>query len=342
MYAARLARLERLVGKGERNCPRCRLYRRHVWADSRKPIPTPRDPSLVGYHECPMCGEKKRRDLSALPGRLGELVVIIRAARPEDFYRDERAWAARQWSEAYLAAMKASSAQQRDHAMRKAQGPPPPRRPKKRKDGPEKKLYDKLLAESDAHARRTHVRLAAQYGEDPFPELTARLAAVKHTDREYLYKGEPFARRVSWLGMYYLEQEEAAWLKCAEAETIVLGEALASTLEEIEDCGRRALEIIDEARREHEEHEEKERRRREEDERRHREYLESIRAAPAAPPERVFHRGAHSDPPRPPSLATPSPPKEGGALAARPQPGMKKLDEARLALRLARRRAGGT
>lgn len=85
--------------------------------------------------------------------------------------------------------------------------------------------------------------------------------------------------------MFELQREEAAWLRCAEAERIVLGEALAATREKVADCERRALELIEEAKRRQEAHEAEERRRLEESERRHREYLESIRAA-SAPPRR--------------------------------------------------------
>jgi hypothetical protein len=279
-YEARLARLEALVGKGAGNCPYCRLHMRHSWPDPDKPTPKPQAPALAVYPECPMCGGKARLDLSEYADGERELRRIFFAAKLEDFYRDERAWAAKRWVSEYDAALDARA---------KQQGGEPPyvgvtyRRPKQ-KESPEKKLYDKLRSDYFAHVRRVRGRLEAQHGKDPFPELAARLAAVTHDDRAHLYKGEPFGGRVPIWEMLQLQRGEAAWLRCAQLERHVLGGVIASTQERIDDCERRALEMIEEARRRHEETVESERLRREEAERARREREEREQAfTPPAP-----------------------------------------------------------
>lgn len=140
-----------------------------------------------------------------------------------------------------------------------------------------------MSAEWRAYLKRVYERLEARYGKDPFPELAARLAAVTHTDRDHLYKGEPFGMRVPIWEMLQLQHEEAAWLRRAEIERQLLGGVLAETQRSVEDCERRALEMIEEARRQHEEHEERERLRRAEAERARRE-REEHEARAYAPP----------------------------------------------------------
>src|SRR5215204_4331577 len=94
-YAARLARLEKLAGKGE--CPCCRLVKRHRWIDQTKPRASPTDPSLLATSRCEMCGEPSARDLSGYTEDWREVVRLDYTSTSEDRFRDPRAWAAQQW-----------------------------------------------------------------------------------------------------------------------------------------------------------------------------------------------------------------------------------------------------
>ena len=64
-YAASLARLEKLAGKGE--CAYCRLFRRHTLIASDKPRPRPTDQSLLVTSLCELCGAPSTSDLSGYP-----------------------------------------------------------------------------------------------------------------------------------------------------------------------------------------------------------------------------------------------------------------------------------
>jgi hypothetical protein len=81
--------------------------------------------------------------------------------------------------------------------------------------------------------------------------------------------------------MHDIEREMTEWLKCAQAEQIVLGHIAPSTVAALADCERRVLALIAAARQAHETAEEKQRRSAEEAEQRQREALNRKKSAPA-------------------------------------------------------------
>lgn len=221
---------------------------------------------------CGLCGGRLHFDLAEYAAEERDSARLALTARLEDLYTDRCAYAAAHWHTDYHLALKARRDQLRErermadlHNSRGAYRRDP-------KDGPGERLFDKLTAESAAAVERIHRRLAARFGHEPFPELVAQFEAVKHLDRSHLYGEQGVWWRVPTGEMMALEREETAWLRCAEAERLVLGEALTRTLERAALCDRRAVAVIEEARRKYEE-EEAER------ERRHREFMEEGRRA---------------------------------------------------------------
>jgi hypothetical protein len=304
-YAARLARLEKLAGKGA--CPMCRLLRRHTWLDARKPRPKPKDPSLLVTQVCELCGAASNHDLSHYPEELRDLARLYCTSKPDDTFTDPRAWAAQRWMiyrvraeqsqrEALSETKKLSAPgqpaherQQQDYARRQRAR----EREEARAKDPDVKLYNRLFAEAQGHNARRLKRLKRQYGEHPFPDLEARIGAVEAPNYDALYKGEPYAHAVPFLPIHELKQEAKSWLACAELEKIVLDKVTAHTEGRLADCERRAREVIGAARAKHEEREEK---RRAEEAERERQRLE--RSAPA--PRPTAPRPAPT-PPRPQS-----------------------------------------
>lgn len=270
-YASRLSKLEKLAGKSD--CPSCRLYRRHTWLDPSKPRPKLADPSLLVPLVCESCGSPGSYDLSHYPEELRELVRLYCTSKIEDTFTEPRAWAALWWMVYRIAARrerrKALSElrkveapaqspyerQQREYAERQRTQ----ERAAARAKDPDVKLYNKLFAESQAHSGRRRERLARRYGEHPFPELEALIAAVEIPDYAALYRGEPYAHDVPFSPMHETTREAKSWLVCAELEKIVLGDVTRHTTGKIADCERRVRELIDAARERHEEREEKRR-----------------------------------------------------------------------------------
>lgn len=260
-HAARLARLERLGGMGVENCPLCRLLVRSTWSDPSKPAPPP-IPELEVDSECELCGGRLRHNLSKYSERERDLARLFLTSKTEDFYTDPRAYAAWRWYWERDRAREARRKQRRERErMEQPDGAGAERRGEQ-ENGPGEKLYSRLLAEFLALRSRQRSRLQAKYGARPFPELDARLDAVTRPDRKHLYEGPSWSMPFSL--MFELEREEEAWLKCAEAERFVLGEALALTLERAADCDRRAVAMIEEARRKYEEETAEQERRRNE------------------------------------------------------------------------------
>jgi hypothetical protein len=294
-YAARLSKIEKLAGKVA--CPSCRLHRRHSWLDSTKPRPKPKDPALSVTVLCEECGAPANYDLSGYPEDLREIVRLYCTSKRADTYTNPRAWAALRWmiyrGEAQkqqrkaLREMQKLSApgqssyqqQQQEYARRQKAR----EREQARTKDPDAKLYHKLLAEMQAQSARRHRRLERQHGENPFPELDARLDAVQKPDYGQLYKGEPFEHDISFLPMFELEREAKLWMMCAELEKIVLGDVTAHTTGKLADCERRAGELIAAGRAKHEAREEK---RRQDEAERERQRLEREAASRPATPQR--------------------------------------------------------
>jgi hypothetical protein len=290
-YAARVARLEKLAGKGA--CPFCRLLRRHTWLDSTKPLAKPKDPALIVTALCEMCGAPSNRDLSHYPADLREIARLYCTARLEDMFTNPLVWAAQHWMVYWTSALRQQRnvrremrklsepaqspyQQQRDYARQQRAR----EREQARAKDPEVKLYNKLLAEAQALGTRRRKRRERQYGEHPFPELDARLDAVQKPDYGDLYKGEPYGQDVPFRPMFELEQEAKSWLMCAELERIILGDVTVHTTDKIADCERRAREVIAVAQAKHEEREEK---RRQEEAERERQRLERLAASTPRP-----------------------------------------------------------
>jgi hypothetical protein len=287
-YAARLKKLEKLVGKGA--CPLCRLFRRHTWLDASKRLPKPKDPSLLVTTHCETCSAPSRYDLSYYPEELRELIRLYCTSKLEDTFTNPKAWASYRW-----VIYEGAARQNQRKALREMEKLSEPSHERgqreyvrRQKDGESKegrakdpavKLYSQLLAEVQAHNTKLHKRLTRQYGEHPFPELESRVAAVQGPDYDAFYRGEPYAHYVPFSAIFDTTQEAKSWFLCAEMEKIVLGDVTRHTANKISDCERRAREVISAARTKHEEREEK---RRAEEAERERQRLE--RSAPALRP----------------------------------------------------------
>ena len=264
-YAARLARLEKLAGKGA--CPWCRLIQRHTWPDPGKASHGPREPSLLVTRVCDVCGSATATDLSRYPEELRELARLCSTSKLEDTFISPRAWAALSWSlyrgvalrcrrealremkELAEPAQTAHERQQREYARRQRER----EREEARAKDPDVKLYGRLLAEASAQSARRVERLKRRYGENPFPELTARIQAVGKPDYYALHRCEPNEYGVPFGPMHQTEREAEAWLRCAEMEKVVLGRVSAHTEGRVADCERRARELVAAVRARHEE-----------------------------------------------------------------------------------------
>ncbi len=275
-YAAQLARLEKLAGKG--GCPSCRLYRRHTWLDSAKKRPSPEDTALHAASVCDLCGATSNTDLSGYAPEHREIMRLLSAAKLEETFTIPRVWAAEQWmlkrsvARSYERKVRREmqrmaaptqtpyAQQQRNYAQQQQARA---REQAKAKD-PDFKLYKKLLVEAHELGLRRYKRLERQYGKHPFPELDARLATVQSPDYDQMYKGEPYEHDVHFSPMYELEREAKAWLMCAELEKIILGEVSAHTAGKIAHCEQQAREMISAAQAKHEAREEERRKREEE------------------------------------------------------------------------------
>ena len=252
-YGARLARLERLAGKGA--CVLCRVSSRHSRLDPAKPQPAPKDPALTALSRCEACGAPVRYDLSREPEDLRELMRLYYESSLEDRFTDPRAWAARMWVH-----FRQMAEQRRREASREIRGLSAPEQPdregeledyagrRKRQErerarakDPDVKLYNKLSAEARAFTERRRKSLARRYGEIPFADLPA---PVKGRNYHTLYLGEPYAHCVSARAVYRLGEEAKAWLLCAEFERIAVGRVTAHTEGRLADCERRAREVV--------------------------------------------------------------------------------------------------
>jgi hypothetical protein len=288
---AKLARLEKLAGMG--SCPNCRLVvRSSLLSPSNR---TPEDAETTLIRRCPLCGRQMRYDLSEYAADVREIVRLSWGSTFEETFTDPRVWVAWEWwygrrnarkerrkvlSEIARAARPALSGYERDEAAaarREAR--------REREASPGYKLRTKLMAESRAAFTLKRERLEAEHGEDPFPDLAARLNGVTFEGYGHLYRHEPFSPRVRFSEMYHTEMEAKQLLKCAEAEKILLGDVAPSTAAKLAECEHRAKGFIEDARRRHEADEEERRRKEEEQAQRQRELLERSRsAAPADPP----------------------------------------------------------
>jgi hypothetical protein len=216
-----------------------------------------------------VCGSSTTYDLSSEPEELRELVGLYCAANLEDTFTSPRVWAALNWGTDRGAALRcrrealremkelaepaqtAHERQRREYARRQTAR----EREEARAKDPDVKLYSRLLAEAEAQNARRVERLKRRYGENPFPELAARISAIERPDYHALYKGEPYEHDVPLTPMHETEREAELWLKCAEMEKVALGRVTAYTAGRLADCERRAREVIDWARAKHEERE---------------------------------------------------------------------------------------
>lgn len=275
-----------------------------------------------------MCGDSLRFNIAGYAAEEREIARVALAARVEAIYTDRRSCAAAHWLNNHNLAVEARRKQRRERARMAEIHSPRGAYRRERKDGPGEILYDKLTAESSAAMERLYRRLGDRYGGEPFADLRARFEAITHTDRRHLYSEQGVHWRVPFGEMYELEREEESWLRCAEAERFVLGEALALTLERAADCDRRAVALIEEARRKYEEATAGQ-------ERKHREFLEDARrfmekklaAAPpppmpvVAPPAATTVHGRPADTPtvaNAPDRRPPAPPQPSIFLPAPP------------------------
>lgn len=277
--AARLGRLEKLAGKD--SCPSCRLERREAW-----PGPS-QDPALYVIACCGVCGRSWAVSLESFDEGRRPMLRLYAEVTAEDVFTDPRAWAAREWILSWEEVLRTREWAARRIAASYGFVRAYEERPRVRT--PEVKLRAHLEQEALAKRDRVFKRLRARYGENPFPELAARIAAIKSPDYNALYKGEPFAFYVSFGQIDDIECEAGLLLKCAEAERIALGDVLPSTSKALEDCERRALRRIAEGRQKYEELEAKRQKDEAERERSRLEWLERKAAAstPAPPAQPV-------------------------------------------------------
>ena len=253
-YAARLARLERLAGKGA--CVLCRLTLRHSRLGPAKPQPAPKDPALTAVSRCEACGAPWSYDLSHEPEEdHRELMRLYYESSLEDRYTDPRAWAAQLWL--YFWGQAEQLRREASREMRGLSAPEEPDRESELEDyarrrkqqererarakDPDVKLYNRLWAEARAFTERRRRRLARRYGEHPFADL---LTPVKVPNYHTLYIDEPYAYCVSARAVYRLGEEAKAWLLCAEFEKIAVGRVTAHTEGRLADCERRAREVV--------------------------------------------------------------------------------------------------
>ena len=158
-YAARLAKLERLAGKG--SCPQCRLFRRHTWLGWGQPRPKPKDPALLITDSCDLCGATITYEMSRAPADLLEITRLYSTTTLTDTFTNPRAWAAREWMSCFVtikqvrrrirrAAKKGAASGQAvyQHQQRARE------RERARAKNPDVKLYNDLLAEWQAAVER--------------------------------------------------------------------------------------------------------------------------------------------------------------------------------------------
>ena len=230
----------------------------------------------------------------------------------ETAFADPRAWVARKWLYRYLdahrerrALIEAHRAARQgvsDYERRRAADAGRKAR-REREALPEFKLLQKLQAEVAAVCALRHKRLLAKHGEDPFPDLTARIGGVKSEGYGHLHRGEPFSPKVPFSMLYHTELEAGHLLKCAEAEKILLGQIAPSTAAKLAECERRAEVIVAAARKSHEAEEEARRRKEEEQARKYREQLERSRTPSAPADAPTAGQPAPPDPPPPSPLS---------------------------------------
>ena len=248
----KLTRVEKLAGKG--SCPLCRLTLRHHWPDPSKPNPGPKDHALILSAHCKLCGRKYNVDLSHHPSDLLHMFRIYYGSTMEEEYKHPHAWAAGQWAKNYFTAWLG----RRYFTGRKIskQTPYPQQQTEhERQASSDFKLFSELRAEYKASRERALKRLAARYGDSPFPDLASLIDSVKSKGYAHLYKGEPFHPNISVYKFDIIESEATAMLKCAEAEKIVMGITAPSTVAALAECERRALAEVEAAKllREHDE-----------------------------------------------------------------------------------------
>lgn len=244
-YSSKLARLEKLAGRA--SCPSCRLSNHDLWPDPARP-----DPGPFAVTVCELCGA---RDLVSLARYDEEQRTILRLCFRglEHLFTDPRAWAAQRWLSAHSHAKRLRKKPERQPQPEDNSAPPSIKG--SRSERPGMRLRRRLNEDAAAAIKSECARLRARYGENPFPDIDARLTAARGPDFEGAYRFEPFEWAIDFMRLRELKAEADAWAGCAEAERIILGQVRVQTEEALASCERLALELADEARRKHEDRE---------------------------------------------------------------------------------------
>lgn len=166
-------------------------------------------------------------------------------------FTDPRVWAAHRWF-----GFRAEALDFRRQALQLTRAaparPPHGRQRAGRERTPEKdkevKLYNALLAETNTLIARRRERLVERYGNNPFPELESRVAAIRDLVPDRMTLTDRSARTRAGLADPQRGPERLAWLLCAEMEKIVLRDVSAYTSRMIADCEREARERAAQAR----------------------------------------------------------------------------------------------
>lgn len=230
-WQARLAKVERQLGKD--NCPACRLWVRWSWVDPvKRPKPAPLDPDLDVYIPCELCGRERHFTMATELPEVRPLIRLAFQSPMEQLYTDPRAWAAHRWA-GY-------------HYRLRAEGgeiarPPTPKGGPVAQPDADVKFYRKLKAAAEERNEQKRQRLQALHGQEPFPELKARIDAIKQPD--YSAEGKPYRYEVSFVAAQDLAQRARLWLICMELERFLLGEPLPSSEAGLAEIERRVSEL---------------------------------------------------------------------------------------------------
>jgi hypothetical protein len=209
-----LKRLEAIAGKGQRNCPSCRLNIRQSWPDPNLPQPRAED---VLKSKCHLCGWPTLVNLASYPEEEREALRLYYSFSTEDLLVNPKACALRLWFELRRKLKRESMPPAMLLARRQAKRVTRGRR-----------LLNKLQEESNNQLNKKRRRLEAKYGEGLNEEIKgliksrrSREIAVKYTER-YVE------------GLSALQNMKFRHTVCAELERYVWGESLApSTRSEV-------------------------------------------------------------------------------------------------------------
>lgn len=215
---ARVRGMEDAVGKGQRNCPNCRFHVSKLWPDPKAAVP---DDLFMAT--CEFCRSEYPVTLQYERGDERELIRLVLSFTLEDQYTDPRAHAAKLLRDHLFAPTAQVRERTRSVNIRA-------------KTDPRVRTFVRLRDESVALYERTHERLRAKYGPDPFPEQARLIESIRRRERRSpgIYVSE----------LYELEKEETRQLIRAELEKIIWGREGPETALALERIGKEIDELI--------------------------------------------------------------------------------------------------